>query len=79
MLISVSKFKVCLLTNAVHTEWRSHCGVFREPAAAIDCRASGKRNTRPSLVAKVGRQLQRNTDDEVVGVEGMARPTTLPC
>jgi len=52
--------------------------VFKEPAA-IDCRASGKRNTRPSLVAKVGRRLQRNTDDEVVGVEGMARPTTLPC
>jgi len=77
MLISVSKFKVCVLTNAVHTEWRS--GVFREPAAAIDCRASGKRNTRPSLFAKVGRQLQCNTDDEVVGVEGMARPTTLPC
>ena len=76
MLISVSKFKVCLLTNAVHTEWRS--GVFKEPAA-IDCRASGKRNTRPSLFAKDGRQLQCNTDDEVVGVEGMARPTTLPC
>ena len=53
MLIKVSESKACLLTNAVHTEWRR--GVFKEPAAAIDCEACGKPNTRPSLVAKVQR------------------------
>ncbi len=53
--------------------------VFGEPAAAIDRRTSGKRNTRRSLLSKVQRRLQRKTDDFVTeGGEGMARSTTLP-
>ncbi len=54
--------------------------VFGEPAAAIDRRTSGKRNTRRSLLSKVQRRLQRKTDDDfvTVGSEGMARSTTLP-
>ncbi len=53
--------------------------MFGEPAAAIDRRTSGKRNTRRSLLSKVQRRLQRKTDDFVTeGGEGMARSTTLP-
>jgi len=54
--------------------------VFGEPAATIDCRTSGKRNTRRSLLSKVQRRLQRKTDDELVteGGEGMSGSNTLP-
>ncbi len=54
--------------------------VFGEPAATIDRRTSGKRNTRRSLLSKVQRRLQRKTDDEFVteGGGGMSRSNTLP-
>ncbi|DBB03781.1 hypothetical protein WJX82_003590 [Trebouxia sp. C0006] len=54
--------------------------VFGEPAATIDRRTSGKRNTRRSLLSKVQRRLQHKTDDEFVteGGEGMSRSNTLP-
>ncbi len=79
MLISVLKSKAAADCWQISVLCIQSGAVFREPAAAIDHRASGKHSTRQSMLSKVQQQLQCKTENEYVGVDGMTQSLTLPC